>query len=1007
MVFKGLVAALAALTLSLPVALAADPPRIAPGQRVELRVLLLSADGSEPGYAAWRAALDREGIPYDAIVAAQAAALTDATLADYEAGHARYQAVITASGDLGQQVTNPGQTVSRLSVLSDAEWAALDKFERTFGIRRLSDDTAATPAHGLVAGGGAWQDGQVGRLTADGRAAFPYLKGPVAIADDAPGPQNDAFGTAATPVDPAKWRTLLASPSGAAFLGIYTPGDGREEMVMTVASNQYQNHNQLLRHGMLNWVTRGVFLGFQRNYLELHVDDLFVGDDAWDEATNTTNYDPAAASRMTPGDVDRAIAWSRSRGLRIDMAYNAGGTAPGDPLTAKFADPAVRNAFGYINHTLDHPNLDCSTAEFITSQVRQNAARADQLGLPDDPSELVTGEHSGLANARPGNPGTIDPPSIDVAEAVAGGSLPAGTYDYALTARSPAGETVPSVVTNVAAATGSVAVGFDAVCHAIGFDLYRRPTGTTAWARVATLPRAADAATDDRTQPLTLTITDTGAAGTPGEPPESNGAALAPYGQNPALASALAQAGVRTIASDASKGYPSVPTAITSPLLPAGASFVQGTLRAVPRYPSNVYYNVSRQGQQLDEYNWIYVAPANGGGCVPIAGVTTCRTTPATWAEYVALETGVMFRHVMGNDPRPHYFHQSNLADYNPALPETDPAQGGILYPVIGALVDRYEAGFDRARSPLVQLTQSQAADELARADAWAAARDSVSAWVQDGRVYVRNDGASAVQVPVTGTTAGELYGGQRSGWITVAPKATTELAPADPAATAAPIISGTPQVGASLRATSGAWGGTAPIALTRQWQRCAARCVNIAGATDDEYRLVAADEGQRIQVAVTAGNWVSSVSQAVSAKTSTVAGPQRSGDTPRRDGSSSPAGGRRGPLRLTRLRMSPRRFTVAHRRLPKGTRLDGTRVSWRLNRAATVRLTFQKRTRSGYKRIGVIERKAKPGAAVVRFRGRFGRKLLKPQRYRVTVVARGGGDRTAARRLTFRVVKR
>ena len=54
---------------------------------------------------------------------------------------------------------------------------------------------------------------------------------------------------------------------------------------MTVASNQFQNHNQLLRHGMLTWVTRGVYLGYQRNYLELQVDDLFLGDDAWDEAT--------------------------------------------------------------------------------------------------------------------------------------------------------------------------------------------------------------------------------------------------------------------------------------------------------------------------------------------------------------------------------------------------------------------------------------------------------------------------------------------------------------------------------------------------------------------------------------------------------------------------------------------------------------------------------------------------------------------------------------------------
>ena len=68
---------------------------------------------------------------------------------------------------------------------------------------------------------------------------------------------------------------------------------------------------------------------------------------------------------------------------------------------------------------------------------------------------------------------------------------------------------------------------------------------------------------------------------------------------------------------------------------------------------------------------------------MPIAGVTTCRTTPATWTDYVTSENNVMFRHVMGNDPRPHFMHQSNLADYNPALPETDPNQGGILYPVI------------------------------------------------------------------------------------------------------------------------------------------------------------------------------------------------------------------------------------------------------------------------------------------------------------------------------------
>ena len=53
-----------------------------------------------------------------------------------------------------------------------------------------------------------------------------------------------------------------------------------------------------LRRGMLSWVLRGMYLGYQRNYLELHVDDLFLGDDAWQSDTNVTSYDPTLASRM-------------------------------------------------------------------------------------------------------------------------------------------------------------------------------------------------------------------------------------------------------------------------------------------------------------------------------------------------------------------------------------------------------------------------------------------------------------------------------------------------------------------------------------------------------------------------------------------------------------------------------------------------------------------------------------------------------------------------------------
>ena len=178
--------------------------------------------------------------------------------------------------------------------------------------------------------------------------------------------------------------------------------------------------------------------------------------------------------------------------------------------------------------------------------------------------------------------------------------------------------------------------------------------------------------------------------------------------------------------------------------------------------------------------------------------------------------------------------------------------------------------GFDRSSAPLVQLTHAQIGQTLARQNAWAANR-SVTAWLLDGRVHVSNTGTTAVEVPLTGATAGELYGGQRSGWITLAPGAEQVLAPNDPAATAVPAVTGTERVGETLSATTGTWTGTAPITYTYRWQRCRAdgtACATLAGERGSHYTLVAADEGSTLRVIVLAGNFVSSVSQAASPAT-------------------------------------------------------------------------------------------------------------------------------------------
>jgi hypothetical protein len=1031
------VAAFLAVAMTVPVVLAATPNRIAPTQRIDVKVLLVSADGTEPGFGAWKAELAREGVPYDTFVAysgsTKVATLTDDKLADYGDHHAKYDAVILSTGDLGHNVAGSGGTTSFLSALTDAEWERLARFERTFGIRQLSDYTAPTPAHGLNTVGGANQDGSVGTLTAAGRAAFPYLKGPVPIANDDPA-VGEAFGYVGTPTNAPNWQTLLTGPNNAgAYLGIYThPDDGREEMVMTVAGNENQSHAQLLRHGELNWVTRGVFLGYQRNYLELQVDDLFLGDDAWDPATHSTNFDPAAASRMTPGDLAQAVAWSKSRGLRLDFAFNGGGSVAytaehgSDPLAAAFADATTRNTFGYINHTYDHPNMDCSTSAFITKELRDNVVWGQQHGLALDPTETITGEHSGLANSRPGNPGTIDPPFFDaLTPADTGGTLPAATgYDYALTAQSAAGQSTASVatVTTGATATGSVTATFDAVCHAVAFNLYRSPTGLNTWSLVGSVARGANDPTDNGTAPLELSITDTGAAGTSATLPTSNGAALSPYGQNPNYLGGLLGAGIRSVATDASKTYPTDPLNVASAQHPLGAAFsdsgTAGSVQTFPRYPTNVYYNASKQGQQLDEYNWIYVLPANGGGCVPIAGLTTCRTTFATWADYVNSENTIMFRHVMGNDPRPHYMHQSNLADYNAALPETDPGQGGVLYAVVDPLLTRYDTYIERGSTPLVQLTSTQISQTMARADTWAAklAAGKVTAWLQDGQLHVKNADSAAVDVPLTGTTVGDFYGGQKSGWTTIAAGSERVLSPSDPANVAAPVISGSERVGSKLTSGKGSWSGTPTIDYAYQWQRCNSAgksCDNIAGATASTYEVTSADSGSTLRSVVSAGNWISSVSQASSAATDVIDHPSKpSGSSSQQQDASktAPTKATLTRLSLTKVQMSPRRFAVAHKKKHKGTRLDGSRITWKLSKAATVRLTFQRRGGTKKHRrwvtVGSVKRSAKQGTGTVRFTGRFGRKLLKPRSYRLVAMATKGGEKSGPKRVAFKVLK-
>lgn len=117
-------------------------------------------------------------------------------------------------------------------------------------------------------------------------------------------------------------------------------------------------------------------------------------------------------------------------------------------------------------------------------------------------------------------------------------------------------------------------------------------------------------------------------------------------------------------------------------------------------------------------------------------------------------------------------------------------------------------------------------------------------------------DAGSRLRVRVTASNA--------DGSATAASNATALIAATAqvPARVADPVVSGTPRVGSTLTATQGRWSNN-PTSFAFQWVRCPTSggnplgtdCAAIGGATTQAYQLVAADQGRRLRVRVTATN--------------------------------------------------------------------------------------------------------------------------------------------------------
>ena len=390
---------------------------------VALKILVVDGETTEISYQAITTFLNQIGVPYDAVVLsnitpdASGNRLSGITLSNSATGQGQYQGIILTDSTFG--LCNP----SCSSLLSTSDWSKLDTYATQFSVRIVSYFTWPEAKWGLVAAdsGASYKTSNAlqASLTAAGAAVFPYLNGanPIPVAGNA---DSGVWAYLAMPTAGTnETTTSLLTVSGHTLAVTHTTAAGEESLALTFDNYPTLLHSLAFNYGIINWVTKGVFLGSRKIYLSPQIDDMLIGDRLYAPTLPQCPADPSCPTvRTTAGDLNALDAWqgvvrqnSQFQNFRDTFAYVGIGTTsdyspPGDPLLSAVTE--LGSQFGWVNHTWSHSSFDCYTATNgvcnpatlaqSLSEIQQNVAIAATLGISIDPTSIVTPYNSGLSN---------------------------------------------------------------------------------------------------------------------------------------------------------------------------------------------------------------------------------------------------------------------------------------------------------------------------------------------------------------------------------------------------------------------------------------------------------------------------------------------------------------------------------------------------------------------------------------------------------------------------------
>lgn len=222
-----------------------------------------------------------------------------------------------------------------------------------------------------------------------------------------------------------------------------------------------------------------------------------------------------------------------------------------------------------------------------------------------------------------------------------------------------------------------------------------------------------------------------------------------PDGANPLFLQAAAAEAVDYIAGDASRANQNLEQFISQ--VDDGSELDRILL---PRWPTNIFYNVENPIRLVDEYNYVFHERFLPEDPCMIPGAICA---PRDYAQILAAESDTALRHMLSYSKWAHYFHQTNLANY-------DGAGSTLQFDWLHAVFDEYEKlmNLPVGNYPyfwLGDMTQERLIAQSASIQA---------TWDRTANQVTLSADKEVPNLLVTGLLGGDLYGGQFISEITV-----------------------------------------------------------------------------------------------------------------------------------------------------------------------------------------------------------------------------------------------